>query len=88
MQGGLRAAAGTASYHLEAQPGTGWGAERPRDGRGRCRIVAYSRRRQVPRPLGKYTWAGGGRGPMGAGLQGAGPSPQELGAWACGMLSL
>lgn len=76
MQSGLRAAAGTARCHLEARRGAGWGAERPRDGRGRCRIVADSGMPQVPRPLGKHTWAGGGRGRWG-GAPGAGPSPQE-----------
>ena len=31
--------------------------------------------RKSPRPLGKYTWAGGGRGPMGAGPYGGGAQP-------------
>lgn len=85
IQCGLRAAAGTAPYRLEARSGTGWDAERPRDGRGRCRIVADSGMPQVPRPLGKYTWAGGGRGPMGAGPYGGGAQPtRALAAAAAG----
>ena len=69
IQCGLRAAAGTAPYRLEARSGTGWDAERPRDGRGRCRIVADSGMPQVPPAAGEIHLGRWGAGPYGGGAQ-------------------
>ena len=89
IQCGLRAAAGTAPYRLEARSGTGWDAERPRDGRGRCRIVADSGMPQVPPAAGEIHLGRWGAGPYGGGaLGGRGPAHKSLGCCGCGMLSL
>ena len=76
VQGGLRAAAGAAQHHLKAQRRTGWGAVRPQDGRGRCRIVAHS---GLPQVLGRWgnTPGKAGAGAEGRGSEGAAPNPQE-----------
>lgn len=96
MQGGLRAAAGAERYHLKAPRRMGWGAVRPQDGRGRCRIAAHS---GLPRVLGRWGNTPGqagsgseGRGYRGRGYRGGatgrGPTHRSLGLWGCGMLSL